>query len=1152
MIRILLDKAFDNERHYIHAVGLSTDTKPTTGIITGSKFVAVDTGAGYLFDETSGEWHENTQLSEAVAAYLDEHPEALDQAAIEAMFGDQLDGIEEDVGGLKSAIEDLEAGSLSAVGASIGQVPTADGAGSWEWGDSGFVTPEMFGAVGDGVTDDTEAVQAAINTGRKVLFSNKTYLITPITIAKSSDLLGEDGAKIVTAQHTNALTFLPALKNRLYMAEDYDHLDYTSDSGVSRIKLTSLGNVAVGDLVYVYATNQSYIQARQYYYKGCTALVTDVDTESNSIYINFAMPFDIEADGTVVDVYKPLNVRIQNIDFESSLDLEAITGSAGVRIWYSAFCGISKCNFYGFTSELILYNCVMSNIEDCSFAYAKPDNTLHWDGYGIMIASCNVTTIKRVTATCGQHAISTGGNTPVFGTVIQDCRLFSECTTYAIGLHDNDHDCVVERSVVGGMWGCGNLTAQDVRMVPNANGGVVLLTGNPGDTRTNVRFKNVDFGSLYIDLNAYPQGALTAYSNDYGNIIFEDCNGGNFRIHDLSNNNLISGSDIERIKVDGWNDCLGFVLGYGNVSELYLKSLLFRITTEAGYITSQVEREIIYPCIVLNEYNLDNLTSTVQSVSEKALAITKDKFIHNSAVIKNTGAGKIKGLKIYGEMVNNSPISAPTLTIVSGNLFDVLDDFSIHLEDYSINGVAVASQYARRIVVPIGLKRKRVRLSCTIDATKAQITSINSVAAFLLDADGNVIYETYLNGYYEAIEYESTVSFVIPDETYSMVITGRLFAKGEGKEITANHFKLAEVSAFTTHTDGYALYAMPVDSDETYVDENGVKQLANYLDYDNGVYVRQIEYLYNNSITSEMVTPMLEYFDSSIVGGFIPRSLVEKPDGIGRNLSAYLSIGRTVIETATPPTDQGSIWINDGGIGFAFPVENVGERTITALVNYINELPNFLLCKIYGTEYKTLRQTDLMLYNSLFCFDKETTIIANSEAYFSLVYNYNTQKYIDGENYTLIRDMTLPENTNRVYIDNDDDGNPFELSDIVVHMNLEAADGTGVGVIVPNIGDTQPESSVLGELPLLSMSSLFSTSGQLRVARMHTIGGRFFADAEYTAFTNWYAPLYTQVNRNASGIYECDSIQSLTMFSINNYSFAAGSRIMVYGRKRSL
>lgn len=44
-------------------------------------------------------------------------------------------------------------------------------------GTLGYVTPELYGAVGDGVTDDTNAINDAFNSGYAVFFSPKTYLI---------------------------------------------------------------------------------------------------------------------------------------------------------------------------------------------------------------------------------------------------------------------------------------------------------------------------------------------------------------------------------------------------------------------------------------------------------------------------------------------------------------------------------------------------------------------------------------------------------------------------------------------------------------------------------------------------------------------------------------------------------------------------------------------------------------------------------------------------------------------------------------------------------------------------------------------------------------------------------------------------------------
>lgn len=56
MIRNIIERQFTNDLKYIEAAGLSTDTKPTTGVITGSRFTEVDTGILCIFDESTGAW----------------------------------------------------------------------------------------------------------------------------------------------------------------------------------------------------------------------------------------------------------------------------------------------------------------------------------------------------------------------------------------------------------------------------------------------------------------------------------------------------------------------------------------------------------------------------------------------------------------------------------------------------------------------------------------------------------------------------------------------------------------------------------------------------------------------------------------------------------------------------------------------------------------------------------------------------------------------------------------------------------------------------------------------------------------------------------------------------------------------------------------
>lgn len=51
----------------------------------------------------------------------------------------------------------------------------------------GFVTPEMYGAVGDGVVDDSQALQDALSSGSNVLIPNKRYNIKENTLYITQD-----------------------------------------------------------------------------------------------------------------------------------------------------------------------------------------------------------------------------------------------------------------------------------------------------------------------------------------------------------------------------------------------------------------------------------------------------------------------------------------------------------------------------------------------------------------------------------------------------------------------------------------------------------------------------------------------------------------------------------------------------------------------------------------------------------------------------------------------------------------------------------------------------------------------------------------------------------------------------------------------------
>lgn len=56
MIRILSESSSGERKRYFEFAGLSTDTKPTEEVGTGSAFLEVDSGDVYFYDEVGEEW----------------------------------------------------------------------------------------------------------------------------------------------------------------------------------------------------------------------------------------------------------------------------------------------------------------------------------------------------------------------------------------------------------------------------------------------------------------------------------------------------------------------------------------------------------------------------------------------------------------------------------------------------------------------------------------------------------------------------------------------------------------------------------------------------------------------------------------------------------------------------------------------------------------------------------------------------------------------------------------------------------------------------------------------------------------------------------------------------------------------------------------
>lgn len=303
----------------------------------------------------------------------------------------------------------------------------------------GYVMPESYGAVGDGETDDTAAVQSAINSGKIVLLDKKTYLISDtLEIPNNLCMIGHPGSRLLWEKKSAAYDKMHANgKSNIHFENivfDSNTQDYSSH-----------------DVSIVYSQNLKI--------KNCS----------------FVNSF-----GTALRIHGTTHFSICGCYFEN------ITGEAG---------NPGECIYGQDFNNGEIIGCSCSHVGD-HFLYADGVNGI----YNVMISSCVLNDTGNNGLTSG-GAICIYGNS--YDIAISNCVFtpagagiqFSTQSYSTVGAHN----CTVSNCTIrGGIIGV-YITGKDAN-TPAKN--ITVMGCSISDTRDGVRVlysKNIVLNGLTIE-----------------------------------------------------------------------------------------------------------------------------------------------------------------------------------------------------------------------------------------------------------------------------------------------------------------------------------------------------------------------------------------------------------------------------------------------------------------------------------------------------------------------------------------------------------------------------------------------------------------------------------------------------------------------------